>query len=598
MLTPGFLYHVADKAVALWEKFNVWAIRDICRRIADAGGHMTATAEWQIYKMEQAGMARDDIKRGMKKLLKASDEEVARIFEEAAVVSHGNDADIFAKAGVRSVPFSPSAARKAMQSYYEQTNGELHNFTRTTANASQQIYIQACDDAFMKTRSGLVSRTQAIREAIDKAAEEGLYVTYPSGHRDTVEVAVRRAVTTGTNQAALRLTADECERQGTNFVIVSSHLGARVSDKNPIANHAGWQGKVYRLKERKKGFWGALDAFKDRVKKQNYPLLKDATGWPDDPLGLGGYNCRHSMYPYIPGITQNHMQQFDEEENKEAYENSQKQRAMERAMRKTKRVIEGENAAAGATTDPQLAKELRQSARDHQKEFEAQKKAYDKFCKDKGLNPNMERTYTASVGAPLRAESAHTLGRRSPRALSQLPTIETQTDFSRVKTGCDDITEEVLSKARPNTAEIKDVTAFVKDGVRYDVGGTDVNLSYSQREKEVGEIIQLQTGMTIQMMPVVSGRLKNIRTPDYLADGKTLDLKTLTGTSKDLVYNAIHKKGTQAEMFILDISGCPLREDVIEQQVIRVFESPYTRFVNQIFLLKDDNIVKVYRRKR
>lgn len=399
MLTPDFLWHAADKVVEIWEKFNVWAILDICRRIMDAGGHMTASAEWQIYKMEQSGMARDDIMKAMRRVTKLSEEEVQRIFEEAAVESHGNDADIFAEAGAQTEPLNTKAARDAMQTFYEQTNGELSNFTRTTANAAQRIYIEACDNAFLKVRSGLMSQDQAIREAIEAAAADGLYVTYPSGHRDTVEVAVRRAVTTGVNRAALQLTIDECERQGTNYVIVSSHLGARVHDTNPIANHAGWQGQVYMIKPRQRGFWGALGKFADIIRHQNYPLLREATGYPDDPLGLGGYNCRHSMYPYIPGITKNHMTQYDSEENRKAYELSQEQRKREREIRRTKRELEG----AKLCGDTEKAREL-------QARLKRQQADYRDFCSRNGLQENFERTYTADIAKGIKARKKISAG--------------------------------------------------------------------------------------------------------------------------------------------------------------------------------------------
>ena len=397
-LLPGFLFHAADPAVELWENLNVYAVKDISRRIADAQNHMTASAEWEIYKLQQAGMTREAIQKATQKLLGISDEEVKNIFEEAVMTSHGTDADLYAAAGVRPEPFNTELARKQLQVYYEQTNGEMRNFTLTTADQAQQTYINACDGAFMAIQSGVVSPEEAIRQAIDDVASDGLYVTYPSGHKDTIEVAVRRAVQTGVNRASLQYTMDECDRMGTNYVLVSSHLGARVSDTNPIANHFGWQGKVYKLHPGRPGFIGKLQRFWEKMRRRDYPLLRDATGWPDDPLGLGGYNCRHSAYPYIPGVTENHMRQYDEKENREAYDASQKQRAMERRMRKAKRVIEGEKSALNSAT-PETAEVLRESLRNHENALQDQLKEYRKFCEEKKLAPMMERTYTANATA-------------------------------------------------------------------------------------------------------------------------------------------------------------------------------------------------------
>lgn len=395
MLFPNFLSHVADKAVTLWERLNIFAARDMARRIADAENHMTASADWQKYKLEQAGQSAEEIQKEIRKTLPLSEKAVKEIFEEATLNSFANDAKVFEEAGITPPPFNGEEGQKLLQALYEQTNGELYNFTRTTAEQSQRIFIMACDDALMRVRSGLQSKEQAVEQAIEKAAAGGLYVQYPSGHKDTVEVAVRRAVTTGVNQASLRLCVDECDRMGTNYVIVSSHLGARVGN-TPHANHAGWQGGVYRLKDREKGFWGMFEHLTDELRGRNYPLLPEATGYPDDPLGLGGYNCRHNMMPYFPGISENHMKQYGEEENKEAYENSQEQRAMERKMRERRRTMEGLRAALKSEdASEELKEELRKSLKNEKTEYKKQKDQYDEFCEDHKLTLQLNRTYVA-----------------------------------------------------------------------------------------------------------------------------------------------------------------------------------------------------------
>ena len=477
MLKPSFLAKVADKVVELFEMLNIFAVRDMARRIADAGNHMTASADYQAYLLVQSGELLEDIEDEIADVLGESDEVVRQIFEESTLVSQTNDRTAAgetataeaAPAGTAAEPSSAGAtaaeaptataepaapqeatpeqaaedaraaqeaahaaeqaqateaerqaqaveaaqaaqeqtaqeaaqaevpqlseqALKDMQVLYEQTNGELENFTQTTAEEAQKDFIEACSDAMAKVRSGLESPEQAIREAIEKAARQGLHVTYPSGHVDTVEVAVRRAVMTGVNQASLRMTIDECDRMGTNFVVVSSHLGARVSDIDPHANHAGWQGGVYRIANRLNDFYGPLEHLNEEYGGGEYEYLEDATGYPSDPLGLGGYNCRHSMYPYVPGVSENHMQEFDETENRRAYELSQEQRAMERAMRAERRQIEALKEAYSTTpTD-----ELKTALAEHRAVYKDMRQEYEDFCAENGLTPQLNRTYTAS----------------------------------------------------------------------------------------------------------------------------------------------------------------------------------------------------------
>jgi len=410
MLTPDYLYHVADAVVDLWEQLNLIAIHDICRRIADAENHMTASAEWQIYKMQQSGMTLTKIQQAAARILKLSEKKVAEIFEEAAVTSHNNDADAFREAGINPSPFGTDQAKKNLQTFYEQTNGELRNFTRTTAAQSQAIYTTACDEAFMVIRNGIKSPSLAIRDAIDKTAAAGLYVLYPSGHRDTVETAVRRAVLTGTNQASLRLCIDECERTGTNFVRVSEHLGARVSDSDPQGNHAGWQGKIYRIWADKPDYWGPSAAMAEITGPLSYPLLSEATGYPDNPLGLGGYNCRHSMTPAMPGITPDRPSKIDLAENREVFEASQQQRAMEREMRKTRRIIEGLKAGIKGANE-ETRKALEDDLTSKEKVYQKQREAYEAFCKAKGLTPDYERVYVGKRGTSTAHKSIHSNGK-------------------------------------------------------------------------------------------------------------------------------------------------------------------------------------------
>lgn len=382
MLGAGFIGNIGQRVVDLWEELNLFGIRDMARRMEDAGGQMTPTAAWQEYKLRQAGQTREEIQKELTRLLPYSDKAVRDAFLNALDQNRRNDAAIFADAGVTPQPFGTHEAAQRLQVLFEQTNGTMRNFTRTTAVQAQTEFINACDRALLRVQSGLQTREEATRQAIIETSAQGLTVRYPTGWVDTIEVAVRRAIQTGANQAALRQTIDDCEAMGTNYVIVSSHLGARTHKMLPHANHWGWQGKIYRIHDRPAGFWGALRRFADIVTQRNYPLLEKATGYPNDPLGLGGYNCRHSMYPYIPGVTENHMRKFDEQENEKAYKLSQDQRAIERDIRKARRVLAGLEAAGEDTT------EARSKLNDLMDK-------YDHFCDQNDLTPQMNRTWIA-----------------------------------------------------------------------------------------------------------------------------------------------------------------------------------------------------------
>ena len=179
----------------------------------------------------------------------------------------------------------------------------------------------------------------------------------------SIEGAVRRDTLTAVNQLANKGAIKITEEIGAKYVEVSAHIGARVSEKNPIANHAGWQGKVYKVDG-----------------EDEYPNLEESTGYPNDIQGLGGVNCRHRMFPFFPGISVPNPHQIDEEENKKVYEATQKQRAMERNIRTIKKRM----IVANASGDIDKAKEYRKKLTQKQAEIE-------QFCKDNGLRRQTER---------------------------------------------------------------------------------------------------------------------------------------------------------------------------------------------------------------
>lgn len=88
-----------------------------------------------------------------------------------------------------------------------QTCGTWQNLTATTANTVTGAFERTLDAAWGKVSTGAFDYKTAVKQAVDSLADELPMVTYPSGHKDSIEVAARRAVLTGVNQTAGRLQA-------------------------------------------------------------------------------------------------------------------------------------------------------------------------------------------------------------------------------------------------------------------------------------------------------------------------------------------------------------------------------------------------------
>lgn len=75
------LEELRKRAAAIAEPIWETLLRDIVRRVRGAGG-ITSTAEYQIYRTEQLGLAEKAIKAALAEQLKISDAAIDMLFEE------------------------------------------------------------------------------------------------------------------------------------------------------------------------------------------------------------------------------------------------------------------------------------------------------------------------------------------------------------------------------------------------------------------------------------------------------------------------------------------------------------------------------------
>lgn len=370
MLTPEYLQHVSEGAEAIAARLHTDIVKQISRRIIARqnkgyGYLLTSADKWRIETLMQAGEMQDDIAKAISDATGLQATEIRDAFRDAGVQSQKKDDEVYRAAGLEPSKESPYMQR-LMQRNYDATMGEWSNFTRTTADASQQTFINAMDDIYLKVASGAMSYTEAFGKALDDLASNGLTVTYPSGHTDTLETAALRCVRTGISQMSAQIGIARMDEMGVDLVIVSSHMGAR-------PEHAVWQGKIYSRSGTDK----------------KYPNFVENTHYGSGD-GLCGWNCRHNFSPYFEGMD-NPFEKYDTEENREVYEQTQKQRSMERAIRKTKREAEVASDNAKNLTDPAEKDAWKAKADFWKAKLKRQTEAYTDFCREHDLKPLPER---------------------------------------------------------------------------------------------------------------------------------------------------------------------------------------------------------------
>ena len=383
MLTPQELLEIVDTLHPQLDTLNQWITADLISRLMARLGRgeeflLTGTDQWQLEVYKSAGGHYEALEREIKRFTKKTDAEVKAIFEDAGIRAWAADDAFYVAHGLESVPLAQSEYMiRLLTDTYQRTNGEIHNFTRTTAKASQQQLINVLDTAHFKVMSGAQSYTQAVKDAVNDIISNQAEVHYPTGHVDTIETAVLRAVRTGVGQASGNMAMQGMIERDWDLIRTSAHIGARYGDggENP-SNHFWWQGKL----------------FSRTGKTPGYLLFEEATGYGTGE-GLCGWNCRHSFGPGDPD--HNPYADFDAEENKKVYDLSQQQRKAEARIRQQKLKVLGLREAVDAAEDTAVKATLQDEYNKAALKLQRYNQAYKSFCEDYGLIMLMDRITVA-----------------------------------------------------------------------------------------------------------------------------------------------------------------------------------------------------------
>ena len=377
MLTPEYLGSCTDYLLGMYDALNQSIAEDIARRIVKTG-RMTDSAKWQIRQLRANGELMQDIVKDVARISGKSQREVKRIFHDSARTGVRYDAQPLLKAGyVIELRISP-AMSQILEAAIAKTNGDIRNLTMTTGSAAGGLYLEATNLAYMKVTSGGFSCYEAIREAIKQSAKDGAYVLYGRG-RSQLDVAIRRSVLTGVNQTSGKLTELYSEDMGAEYYETTAHSGARPS-------HAEWQGRVFKI----------------RGSAPGYPNFAETTGYGTG-AGLCGWNCRHSFYPFWPGISKpgysaDRLEEYDRAKYKYKgnlltdYECSQIQRGFERTIREKKRILASYDAAMKESDNEAQIKCIQDDFSSVSVELKQKEKELKNFCRTTNRSYDSTRT--------------------------------------------------------------------------------------------------------------------------------------------------------------------------------------------------------------
>ena len=345
-ITPEYLEAAPQPIIDAVHGLENDILREICSRFR-LTGELNEVAVNDIRILRSIGLDMDDIERCIAENTKSTIPQVEAALDRVVDMSRRYYDSLADKASITMPAHLVSAVDIAI--IKAQTLDGYRNITRSLGFAVQsgsvrtfqpiaKAYQAALDKAELKVYSGSFTVQQAMEDAVRELADSGIsIVDYASGQRDHADVAARRAIMTGLNQVTAKYSEAAAEVLETDLYEVTAHRGAR--DKGAgWQNHKSWQGKVYSTRSDSK-----------------YPNIYTVCGLGAVD-GLEGANCRHRKYAFLEGVserayTDKELQEIDtppityEGRRYTAYEATQKQREIERTLRKLERRRIGYNAA-------------------------------------------------------------------------------------------------------------------------------------------------------------------------------------------------------------------------------------------------------------
>lgn len=210
-----------------------------------------------------------------------------------------------------------------------QTYKDINNVTNETLggnnqanNAAVRAFRKVVNQSTVETISGLKTHERAVNDAIYKLADSGLETNLvdSAGRRWALDSYVRSVVNTTAHRTFNETRMHSMGEFGVTLVTMDSHAASRPACA-PIQGHI-----LNRVPRDDPNF----DSEYDTIFDHGYGT----------PAGTQGINCHHSLFPYVKGVSTNSFKPHDPDEAVKNGQIRQQQRALERNVRRDKKMLE------------------------------------------------------------------------------------------------------------------------------------------------------------------------------------------------------------------------------------------------------------------
>lgn len=468
MLTPAEIERASMAMDVPMRQLEARIMSDIVRRVK-AVGEITSAADWQINRLHELGMSRQEIQSAISVALGMSDKDADKLFREVMQKDYIRSKALYEATGTEFIPFEKNLGlQQLLGATVAQTNSTLKNITQSLGFAQRNddgklvftplagYYQKTLDGAVLDIASGAFDYNTVLKRIVREMTNSGLRtVDYASGWSNRIDVAARRAVMTGLSQLTAKVNEQNAEQLDTEWFEISWHSGARPSH--------WWGGRWYR---------------KDQ--------LVSICGL-GDVRGLCGANCYHDYSPVIPGVSEptyspeeleelNRKEQEPVEYNGKQYtkyEALQRQRRLETTMRAQRQEMQLLK-EGGADEDDLINCRAR---------YMGTSQEYTAFSKAMGLPQQRERVTVDGLGNIMQGKYTGGSGKPSPVKVPPVGAKVTDKVTAEER-------KELLSRDK---VDIRDNAVFNEQAVShsnndYSINTKDINTKeYTDKYSGVGK---------------------------------------------------------------------------------------------------------------
>lgn len=498
---------------------------------------------WKASKLEELGLLNDNIVKYIAKVTNRTPREIKDAFEKIGynIFNENNLNEAYRGGLIRinpSILVQNNVVHNLIENSYNETTKRFLEISKRVENATRESYLNVVEKTYLQMTSGGITYQEAIRNSLVDLGNKGITtLTYKVIDDDGNVKGLRNYDIEGTVRREL-ITATNNLTNKINEKIADDLDVEYIYLSEHICcrpTHFPWQGTVIRRKE-----------------------LVNVTKYGEVD-GLGGVNCHHYATPYFGTARGTELKRISLEEATEQYKLSQEQRYLERGIRKWKR----KERIFKRSSD----KEYYKKCKDKVQEWQLRNK---KFIENNNLKRDFSRENVEKI----------------TRVVNSNIEKEQYVDIP---------TKKLLEKY--NNYEIEEQKYFVdNNGNKYNVDGKKVILEPTDKEKEVANLLGEIYGGKVRIIPRIN-EPAGIKTPDYMIENRKYDLKEIYGNSKNTLYNAIAKKKEQSDNFIFDISNTKMNIIEAINQIQGIYKSKHKDWVNEIILIKNNQILKMYKRK-